>query len=87
MENDTFSKLYKLMLLCRRYEEEIARLWHNGSFFGEMHLGIGEEAIIVGILANLLPGDVIATDHRSTPPFLMRGGVINGPTTRIVFIF
>lgn len=48
------------------------KLWEEGHIYGEMHLGIGEEAIIAGIIAHLVPGDAISTDHRSTPPFIMR---------------
>ncbi|MHA2296104.1 MAG: thiamine pyrophosphate-dependent dehydrogenase E1 component subunit alpha [Candidatus Hodarchaeales archaeon] len=66
-------QLYELMLRSRLFEEAVAKLWEEGKIFGEMHLGIGEEAIIAGIISQLLPGDAIATDHRSTPPFIMRG--------------
>ncbi len=49
------------------------KLWEEGHIYGEMHLGIGEEAIVAGILSHLVTGDAISTDHRSTPPFIMRG--------------
>jgi pyruvate dehydrogenase E1 component alpha subunit len=38
-----------------------------------MHLGIGEEAIAAGVMAHVVDGDALAIDHRSTPPFVMRG--------------
>jgi pyruvate dehydrogenase E1 component alpha subunit len=65
--------LYRLMLLSRRYEEEVQQLWEEGKIFGEMHLGIGEEAIVAGIVSQLIDGDALALDHRGTPPLLMRG--------------
>ncbi len=40
---------------------------------GEMHLGVGEEAIVAGVLSQLREGDGLAVDHRSTPPFVARG--------------
>ncbi len=61
------------MYRSRYLEEKIAHLWYDGLIYGEMHLGIGEEAIIAGVISHLIPGDAIATDHRSTPPFVMRG--------------
>lgn len=65
--------LYRLMYASRRLEEAIARLWRAGRISGEMHLGIGEEAVIAGVTAHLEPDDALAADHRSTPPLAMRG--------------
>lgn len=61
------------MLTSRRLEEEIARLWREGRISGEMHLGVGEEGIVAGILSHLEEGDAIAADHRATPAMAMRG--------------
>ncbi len=66
-------RLYRLMFSSRRLEEEIARLWREGVISGEMHLGIGEEGIVAGVVDHLSVGDGIAADHRSTPPLAMRG--------------
>jgi len=38
-----------------------------------MHLGIGEEGIVAGVVDHLSDGDAIAADHRSTPPMVMHG--------------
>ena len=65
--------LYKLILMSRLYEEAIIQLWNEGQISGEMHLGIGEEAIAAGIVEQIQDGDAMALDHRGTPPLLMRG--------------
>ncbi len=65
--------LYSLMLKSRLFEEAIAKLWHDGSISGEMHLGTGEEGIVAGVTANLQEGDAMALDHRGTAAMLMRG--------------
>lgn len=65
--------LYALMLRSRLLEEAVARLWHAGHISGEMHLGIGEEGILAGIMAQIRQGDAIALDHRATSALLMRG--------------
>lgn len=72
MKPDLWS-LYRQMLRSRLFEEAVARLWQEGKISGEMHMGIGEEAIVVGVLDHLQEGDALALDHRGTPPLLMRG--------------
>lgn len=66
-------RLYRTMLTSRRLEEAISQLWNNGLISGEMHLGIGEEAIVAGVLDHLSDEDAVAADHRSTPPMVMKG--------------
>jgi len=65
--------LYRLMLRSRLFEEAVAELWRQGKISGEMHLGIGEEAIAAGIVQQLRDGDALALDHRGTPPMVVRG--------------
>lgn len=72
LEPDLWS-LYWNMLRSRLFELEVTRLWQEGRIPGEMHLGIGEEAIAAGIVDQLQEGDAMALDHRGTPPLLMRG--------------
>lgn len=66
-------KLYEMMLRSRLFEESVTRIWNEGFISGEMHLGIGEEGIVAGIVDNLEEGDAMALDHRGTPPMVMRG--------------
>jgi TPP-dependent pyruvate/acetoin dehydrogenase alpha subunit len=65
--------LYRLMFRSRLFEEAVHSLWDEGLISGEMHLGMGEEAIAAGIVGQLRDGDAMALDHRGTPPLLMRG--------------
>ena len=65
--------LYRQMLRSRLFEEAVRDLWQAGWIPGEMHLGLGEEAICAGIVMQLRRGDAMALDHRGTPPLLMRG--------------
>ncbi|MBN2156020.1 MAG: thiamine pyrophosphate-dependent dehydrogenase E1 component subunit alpha [Candidatus Lokiarchaeota archaeon] len=65
--------LYELMVRSRFFEELTKVLWEDGLIPGELHLGIGTEAAIAGVVSNLIDGDAIASDHRSTPEFIMRG--------------
>lgn len=66
-------RLYRQMARIRFFEEAQADLWRRGLITGEMHLGIGEEAVVAGALDQLEDGDALALDHRSTPPLVARG--------------
>jgi acetoin:2,6-dichlorophenolindophenol oxidoreductase subunit alpha len=66
-------QLYRLMFRSRMFETAVAGLWEQGLISGEMHLGLGEEAISAGVIAHLRDGDALALDHRGTPELLMRG--------------
>ncbi len=65
--------LYDLMYRSRTFEEAVRQIWKEGKISGEMHLGMGEEAIVAGIVSQLIEGDALALEHRGTPPMLMRG--------------
>ncbi len=65
--------LYRQMLRSRLFEEEVQELWEKGLIYGEMHMGLGEEAVVAGIVAHLRQGDAMVLDHRGTPPLVMRG--------------
>lgn len=67
------AELYAQMVRIRRFEEAIADLWRRGLVSGEMHSGVGEEAVVAGVLAHVREGDALALDHRSTPPLVARG--------------
>ncbi len=66
-------QLYRQMLRSRLFEQVVAELWQTGKISGEMHMGIGEEAIVAGILDHFREGDAMALDYRGTPPMVMRG--------------
>ncbi|HKZ83293.1 MAG TPA: thiamine pyrophosphate-dependent dehydrogenase E1 component subunit alpha [Anaerolineae bacterium] len=65
--------LYEQMLRSRLFEEGVRTLWNEGLISGEMHLSLGEEAIVAGVVCQLEDGDAMALDHRGTAPLLMRG--------------
>ena len=72
MSADLWS-LYGLMFKSRTFEESVRKIWKDGKISGEMHLGMGEEAIVAGIVPQLIEGDAMALEHRGTSPMLMRG--------------
>ena len=57
-------RLYERMVLIRRFELRVQRLYRDGKIPGFIHLYVGEEATAVGVCAHLGPQDVITSTHR-----------------------
>ena len=65
--------LYRRMLLIRRAEERLAKLFADGEIPGFIHLSIGQEAVAVGVGAALDPADTLASNHRGHGHALAKG--------------
>ena len=57
-------KLYRDMLLIRRFEERAGQLYGMGLIGGFCHLYIGQEAVAVGVQSVKQPGDQVITGYR-----------------------
>jgi pyruvate dehydrogenase E1 component alpha subunit len=57
-------KVYREMLLIRRFEEKAGQLYGMGFIGGFCHLYIGQEAVIVGMMMSLKDGDQLITGYR-----------------------
>ena len=66
----------RMMLCIRRVEEKIGDGVSAGTIVCPCHLGIGQEAIAVGISAHLRKSDRAFGTHRSHPHFLAMGGSV-----------
>ncbi|MFT6106937.1 MAG: pyruvate dehydrogenase E1 component alpha subunit [Rickettsiales bacterium] len=55
---------YEQMLMIRRFEEKAGQLYGMGLIAGFCHLYIGQEAIAVGMKANMMEGDKVITTYR-----------------------
>src|SRR5450432_2502718 len=55
---------YLEMLRIRRFEEKAGQLYGMGLIGGFCHLYIGQEAVVVGMQANLGPTDEVITAYR-----------------------
>lgn len=74
MEADTLKKLYYEMLRIRMIEEKIAELYPEQQMRCPVHLSIGQEAVAVGVCANLAREDYVLSNHRSHGHYLAKGG-------------
>ncbi|MDE3060425.1 MAG: pyruvate dehydrogenase (acetyl-transferring) E1 component subunit alpha [Pseudomonadota bacterium] len=57
-------KLYRDMLLIRRFEEKAGQLYGMGLIGGFCHLYIGQEAVVVGMQSCITPKDAVITSYR-----------------------
>ena len=61
---DLLQKMYRKMLLIRRFEEKAGQLYGMGKIGGFCHLYIGQEAVVVGIQSVQIEGDSVVTSYR-----------------------
>jgi TPP-dependent pyruvate/acetoin dehydrogenase alpha subunit len=59
-----FLEGYGRMLIIRRFENEMHRLFLKGEVHGTTHLSAGQEAVPVGVCAELQEGDYVAGTYR-----------------------
>jgi pyruvate dehydrogenase E1 component alpha subunit len=84
---DVLLKAYRDMLLIRRFEEKAGQLYGMGLIGGFCHLYIGQEAVVVGLMAAAVDGDQTTTSYRDHGHMLATGmdpkGVMAELTGRI----
>src|SRR2546425_10525952 len=67
-------RLYRKLLLIRRAEEEIARIYPSDKIKSPVHLSIGQEAAAVGVCDALREDDVVSGTYRSHAAYIAKGG-------------
>jgi pyruvate dehydrogenase E1 component alpha subunit len=78
LSNEKLVKMYRDMLMIRRFEERAAQEYGKGKIGGFCHLYIGQEATGVGAIAPLREDDYIYTAYRDHGQAIARGMDING---------
>jgi pyruvate dehydrogenase E1 component alpha subunit len=83
LDRDALLDAYRRMCLIRVFEEAIRdRYWVGkrpdfnmaaGPIRGEMHLAVGQEAVAVGVCAQLTDADVVVSTHRAHHHALAKG--------------
>lgn len=64
LDNDKKIKLYRDMLMIRRFEEKAGQLYGMGLIGGFCHLYIGQEAVVVGMQDCITGDDAVITSYR-----------------------
>jgi pyruvate dehydrogenase E1 component subunit alpha len=73
MDQQKAVELLHQMLRIRRFEEKCAELYGEMKIRGFLHLYIGEEAVVAGVIPCLKPEDAIVATYRDHGHALVRG--------------
>lgn len=73
LEVKELTRLFERMLLIRQFEELSEKLYKAGKIGGSIHLGIGQEAIAVGVCDVLTDSDRIVATYRCRPQSIAKG--------------
>ena len=71
------ARLYKKMLLIRRFECRLAEVYHTDVIKSPVHLSVGQEAVAVGVCDPLERQDVISNTYRCHATYIAKGGNLN----------
>lgn len=69
--------LLRRMWLIRAFEEKVSALYAERRILGLLHLGIGQEAVAVGMCSRLRTDDYVYGGHRSHGHAIAKGADIN----------
>ena len=83
LKNKLLLDFYKSMYRIRSVEEEISKRYSEGKMRCPTHLSIGQEAIAVGVCANLTTQDQVLSTHRAHAHYLAKGGCLNSMMAEI----
>jgi TPP-dependent pyruvate/acetoin dehydrogenase alpha subunit len=78
IKSSSLQLLYRQMLLIRRAEERLQKLFADGDVPGFLHLSIGQEAVAVGISSVLGVADTVSSNHRGHGHALAKGVALSG---------
>jgi pyruvate dehydrogenase E1 component alpha subunit len=80
---DQLLAMYRRMVLIRRFEDHLYRLFLQGLVPGTLHQCQGQEAVAVGVCAALRTDDVIFSTHRPVGHLLAKGASLRAITAEI----
>ncbi len=78
LTHDKMINMYYTMCLIRAFEDRVHELFAQGKIPGFVHLYAGEEAVAVGVIANLKRGDFITSTHRGHGHCIAMGVDVRG---------
>ncbi len=65
--------IYRLLKMSRRFEQKTLELGGQGEILGSLHVGVGQEAVHVGIALALKDGDITFRTHRDSGQMVAEG--------------
>jgi TPP-dependent pyruvate/acetoin dehydrogenase alpha subunit len=76
--SDALLGMFRRMVLIRRFEDHLYRLFLQGLVPGTLHQYQGQEAVAVGVCSALRNDDVIFSTHRPVGHFIAKGSSLRG---------
>ncbi len=76
-DKNIIARLYHSMLLIRRAEEHICKVYHTDAIKSPVHLSIGQESIAAGICDALAADDIVSNTYRCHATYIAKGGDLN----------
>lgn len=73
LTDEDLREMYRLMVLCRRFEERAVQWWREGRVAEGLLPGVGQEAVGVGSCYGLRGGDYVLPSLRTRAAFFVRG--------------
>jgi pyruvate dehydrogenase E1 component alpha subunit len=77
MDKNEVLRIYREMLLIRRFEDRAGVAYMQDKVGGYLHLYIGQEAVASGLISVLEKGDAVIDSYRDHGHFIACGGSIN----------
>jgi len=74
--NDALIALLRKMILIREFDELALNLREGGKIYGTVHPYVGQEAVAVGVCANLTDADRVTSTHRGHGHCIAKGADI-----------
>jgi pyruvate dehydrogenase E1 component alpha subunit len=74
LDSEALLHMFRTMVKIREFEEAAGRLAEQAKIPGAVHLYVGEEAVAVGVCAELNADDAIASTHRGHGHCIAKGG-------------
>ncbi len=84
IENAKLLEMYRQMLTIRFFEEKVFELYGQNLVPGTIHLYAGEEAVAVGVCANLRRDDYITSTHRGHGHCIAKGARLDKTMAEIL---
>ncbi len=84
LENSKLLEMYRRMLTIRSFEEKVFELYGQNLVPGTIHLYAGEEAVAVGVCANLRQDDYITSTHRGHGHCIAKGARLDKTMAEIL---
>jgi len=83
LDRERLAGLLRTMWVIRQFELAVARGVEEGAIPGMAHLSVGHEAMAVGVMAALEPGDYVSSTHRAHGHALAKGADPKGMMAEI----